>query len=61
MLYERFFDIQQYRSPRHVIVEILGHVVCKPQTLQCYAMLLTETKLTCIKQVSHLIVTLDNI
>jgi hypothetical protein len=48
-----FFDIQVYHSRRHVIVEIVDHIVRKPHTLQYRAMTCTETKLTFIKQVSH--------
>jgi hypothetical protein len=48
-----FFDIQEYRSCRHVIVEIKGHVVRKPHTLKRRAVTEgTETKLACIKQAS---------
>jgi hypothetical protein len=35
------------------------HVVRNTHTLQCRAMPCTETKLTCIKQISHLSVTCD--
>jgi hypothetical protein len=50
---EAFSYTQEYLRRRHV-VEIYVHVVRKPHTSQCRAMPHTETKLTCMKQVSHL-------
>jgi hypothetical protein len=55
-----FFYIKEYGNPRNVIAVIFGHVACKPQTLQCYAMLWMESKLTYIKPVTHLSVNLNN-
>jgi hypothetical protein len=54
-----FYDIQEYRIPRHVIVEIQCDVVPKPHTLKCRAVTGTETKLACIKQASSFNVPLD--
>jgi hypothetical protein len=54
-----FFDSQEYRRRRHIIVEIEGAMVRKLHTEQCRAMPCTEAKLTNIKQVSHLNVTVD--
>jgi hypothetical protein len=50
-----FFDIQEYRSSRHIIVEIEGHLVPSPHTLTD-----TETKLAFIKQASFFNVPLDS-
>jgi hypothetical protein len=38
MLNQRLFRIQRHRRRGHVIVEICGHMVRKPHTLQCRAM-----------------------
>jgi hypothetical protein len=54
-----FFDIQEYRSRRHVIVEIKGHVIRMLHTLKCHAVTGTETKLAYIKQASSFKVPLD--
>jgi hypothetical protein len=52
--------MQEYRSRRHILVEILGDVR-KPHTLKCPAVIGTETKLACIKQASFFNVPLDYI
>jgi hypothetical protein len=59
MLYQTlFFNLREYRSRRHVTVEISGDLVPKPHTLKCCVMS-TETKLADIKQVSFISVSLD--
>jgi hypothetical protein len=48
---EGFFNIQEYHSRTHVIVEIYSDVDLMLHILKC-AVTGTETKLACIKQAS---------
>jgi hypothetical protein len=41
------------------IVEIKGHVVRQPHTLQCRAVMCKETKVACVKQASFFSVRLN--
>jgi hypothetical protein len=50
VLLNAFFNIQEYSSRRHDIIEIQVYVVRKPHTLKCRAVMGTETKLACIKK-----------
>jgi hypothetical protein len=43
-----FFDIQEYRSRGHTVIEIQSHVIRKPHTLKCRAVTCTKAKLTCM-------------
>jgi hypothetical protein len=54
-----FFDVQEHRSRRHFIIEVEGHVVRYPHTLQCRAVTSTETKLAIVKQASFFNVLLE--
>jgi hypothetical protein len=46
-----FFEVQEYCSCGHIVVEIQGYMIRKPHTLQGRAVTCTKIKLTCIQQV----------
>jgi hypothetical protein len=54
-----FFDVLEHRSRRHFVVEIEGHVVRWPHTLQRRAVTCTETKLASVEQASFFNVFFD--
>jgi hypothetical protein len=54
-----FFDIQENRSRGHIVIEVEGHVVCKPHALKRRAVTCMKPKLARIQCVTFFSVPLD--